>query len=207
MSHGVPYFYFKNGKGRWIPSAALKKEGKTSLSLLDDKGEFLALGPAIEAARRINAALPAISPKRKHRAKLQNIDKMTSGQIYFLVCGDAVKIGFSTNLKRRLAALSTGMPAPETCIVSVSGIKHHETILHAKLDHLRITGEWFKLTQGIRKLMAACALLGYIPFEEKNGLHRDFLLLTPHLRRKPTITRNPPKTTTTKGNSLLKSTA
>ena len=54
-----------------------------------------------------------------------------------------VKIGYSTNVERRLKQLSTGNPNILTVIALLGGDKRLEKELHFKFRHYRINREWF----------------------------------------------------------------
>lgn len=62
------------------------------------------------------------------------------GEVYFMRFGDRVKIGFTTNLRKRLQ----GVPNDEL-LASMPGSHHTETKTHQQFAHLRIVGEWFSM--------------------------------------------------------------
>ena len=63
--------------------------------------------------------------------------------IYFIECGECVKIGKSDNTQSRLEALQVGNPYPMTLLKEVDVSDKAETVLHKKFAHLRTRGEWF----------------------------------------------------------------
>lgn len=83
-------------------------------------------------------------------AKLLPASKaVTTGQIYFVQSETtlAIKIGFSTNTKKRLKALQTGSADK----LSLLGVRHYSTMaderaLHHKFRKDRVGGEWFRPT-------------------------------------------------------------
>jgi hypothetical protein len=57
---------------------------------------------------------------------------------------DLVKIGHTTDPKKRLASLQTGQPLQLTLLWSQEG--DCESYLHVKFAEYRVRGEWFDLT-------------------------------------------------------------
>lgn len=80
--------------------------------------------------------------------------------IYFAYCGslDRLKIGTTTELKKRLSALQTGCPEPLELIGTIPGGRVEEAALHREFQHLRLKGEWFRgdeqMMERIRFLVA-----------------------------------------------------
>jgi len=72
-----------------------------------------------------------------------------TGFVYFLRCGDFVKIGYSASPKGRLRALRTSMPFDCEIVGIHSGTKNHEQQLHRIFSHLRHRNEWFRLDESI----------------------------------------------------------
>jgi hypothetical protein len=85
----------------------------------------------------------------------------TTGEVvYFLRGGDAIKIGYTTNLAARQRTLETG-----------SGDRREETRLHQEWWHLHIRGEWFRadeeLLRYIRELAAGPLVVELSPAERE----------------------------------------
>lgn len=69
----------------------------------------------------------------------------TSGEVvYFLRAGDAIKIGYTTNLAARQRALETGSAVPMELLAAIPGDRSEEARLHREWWHLHIRGEWFR---------------------------------------------------------------
>jgi hypothetical protein len=68
------------------------------------------------------------------------------GIVYFLECGgdDAVKVGYTTHLWKRIGDLRTSSAKPLTLMDYVRADKRVEKALHLALKSERLTGEWFK---------------------------------------------------------------
>jgi len=76
--------------------------------------------------------------------------------IYFIGSTElgAVKIGRADDPYKRLIELQTGNPHRLTLFNVVKDVSpHSEQICHNKMDHLRLHGEWFKLTDELISLM------------------------------------------------------
>ncbi len=73
-------------------------------------------------------------------------------RVYFVQAGDpdadggaAIKIGFTTDLDRRLRQLQTAHPEPLKIIERVIGTRAIEAFFHRLLRPQRIQGEWYRL--------------------------------------------------------------
>jgi hypothetical protein len=85
--------------------------------------------------------------------------------IYFIETVGMVKIGHSTNPKRRLAMLATGCPTHCSLIGVTNGGPEEEKALHERFAHLRVRGEWFNLFPEITSFLSENA----IPLEEPSA--------------------------------------
>ena len=78
------------------------------------------------------------------------------GFIYFIGCNNGyIKIGFASDLKRRLSELQTGSPYKLEVIAVFPGTTEHETKIHRKLKSVRHRGEWFHPHWSITDLIKA----------------------------------------------------
>ena len=64
-----------------------------------------------------------------------------------------IKIGFSTNVERRLAALQTGTPDELRLIAHWPGTLAEERQIHLKLKEWRIVREWFKASAEVLNIV------------------------------------------------------
>jgi hypothetical protein len=72
----------------------------------------------------------------------------TDGEVvYFLRAGDAIKIGYTTNLAARKRALETASAVPLELLASIPGDRSEEARLHREWWHLHIRGEWFHVDE------------------------------------------------------------
>lgn len=70
----------------------------------------------------------------------------TPGGIYLLKCGDAYKIGCSTDVRRRIAELS--LPYKELiCVVASADMYRDEAAIHALFRAKQLNREWFTLDE------------------------------------------------------------
>jgi len=103
--------------------------------------ETIALASAQAAYAR--ALFPAKGADRLHVNK----------SLYFALCGDAVKIGVSSDPPARIADLQTGAPGPLKLIATIASAGHLENECHKKLAHLHLHGEWFRYTPEVDSLI------------------------------------------------------
>lgn len=66
------------------------------------------------------------------------------GFVYFISNGEAIKIGWSEDVDRRLVELQVGSPVPLTIVGKFSATFAEEQETHRKFQHLRLQGEWFR---------------------------------------------------------------
>lgn len=77
-----------------------------------------------------------------------------TGFVYFLRCGDFVKIGFSAQPKRRLRHLQTATPFDFELLGMHPGLRWQEQQLHKIFASLRHRHEWFRVDQTILDIAA-----------------------------------------------------
>jgi len=70
--------------------------------------------------------------------------------VYFIRCGEFVKIGFSTNPHSRRASIATSSPMPVEFIGLIEADLAAERRLHKQFKHLRKKLEWFQLADELR---------------------------------------------------------
>lgn len=74
---------------------------------------------------------------------------MTESWVYFVQLGNRIKIGFSTNIKRRMIIV------PGRCIALMPGTMDDEFLLHQRFMDLWDTGEWFRAEPPLMEFIAA----------------------------------------------------
>jgi hypothetical protein len=80
-----------------------------------------------------------------NRIRYRKPQTATDGEVvYFIRAGDAIKIGYTTNLAARKRALETASAASLELLGAVPGDRGEEARLHREWWHLHIRGEWFQ---------------------------------------------------------------
>lgn len=93
--------------------------------------------------------------------------------IYFIKTGEAVKIGYTTDIDTRLKAYRTHNP-DITLLRIISGDKMVERYLHNALKAYRTTGEWFSYTTEVKQLITQPSLDDlYKEVQELERLSKD----------------------------------
>jgi hypothetical protein len=84
-----------------------------------------------------------------------------TGFVYFIECAaaSAIKIGFSTEVARRLSTLQSGSPTPLVLLLAVPGTAEDETRLHTMFAGERRSGEWFNADGPVRTFVDLLARL------------------------------------------------
>lgn len=107
--------------------------------------------------------------------------------VYFIERAGNIKIGFTGNLKSRLAALGNSHPAKLTLLGSIPGTRYAEKEFHTRLAGFSVGGEWFRDCKEVRGAIA------------KAILHADFAARNPvadFLRELEATTKVKPPSTT-----------
>lgn len=76
--------------------------------------------------------------------------------VYFLRCGEYIKIGKSRSshtLQERISTLQTGNPYPLILLGLKAGGLKEEKKIHDRFRHLHHRGEWFKYNEDIEKFI------------------------------------------------------
>ena len=86
--------------------------------------------------------------------------------VYFVRCGDLVKIGTSNDVYQRMSSIRTMTPLPLELLAIGAGSRAEEADLHARFAHLRQHGEWFTAAP---ELLAFIAQIPSVAMEEVPG--------------------------------------
>lgn len=112
------------------------------------------------------AARRAAENKRKF-AEAPQVDDATvellaepSSVVYFIRMGDLIKIGTTTNLRRRVMGLSLTM---KHVLATVRGGWVVERELHERFAHLREHGEWFRAEPELLRFIEEAKVSGHLP--------------------------------------------
>jgi hypothetical protein len=105
-----------------------------------------------DVARTIRAAKQAGAAEVKVRLSAGSghewpaeADWFVKGDVYFVACGaEWIKIGFATDMAKRLKALQAANPIHLTLLHTIRGTLQTEREFHTKFASIRGTGEWFR---------------------------------------------------------------
>jgi len=143
------YITWRAGRPRFNPSSRERALGFKSHDLKYPDGRWLTYEEAQAYGEAIYTEIIAkraekTGKKIGHRArpKLQSIDR--GGYVYFMFCGDEVKIGYSLAPIRRQAQLMTALPREPDTFFMRRGTRAHERAAHRELAQWRVRGEWFR---------------------------------------------------------------
>lgn len=170
MSHGEPYFVWRDGRPRWEPGPTIRAKGFRGVDLKDDQGAWLDFDRARAAARSLNAHVQTRNGEGKliERTFQPRMSKAPTRDafIYFLCVGHAVKIGYTTDPARRIADIRTYLPDEIAGLAVVRGGRAEEQRLHRALRPHRIRGEWFKNCPDVQAVVCQSLLRGRLALEE-----------------------------------------
>lgn len=111
--------------------------------------------PAPPIPKIETVALPALGPGE-------------TGHIYVVgnETGEYVKIGWSTQVRRRLLAMQTYIPTSLKIYSVISGSRTTEASLHARFADLRANGEWFRLEGPLLEWVSRNRAIAHLPAAE-----------------------------------------
>lgn len=89
-------------------------------------------------------------PVRLNSARKSIIDQQ---YLYFILCGDAVKIGRAKDPNVRMRELQTGAPGTLTLLASFERAGYLESLCHKLLAEQRLSGEWFIYDSNVEKII------------------------------------------------------
>lgn len=115
----------------------------------------------------VTEALPE-SPRQRREAKALAIVKSIGPQraypntnptspdelVYFVYCAGLIKIGYTAGIATRIANLANQSGAPVTLIAVMPGNKNQEKLMHGMFQADRVHGEWFQLSDEMRRFFA-----------------------------------------------------
>lgn len=79
-----------------------------------------------------------------------------NGRVYFIECGDFIKIGFSEAVEQRLEALQASTPYELVLLMSIPGTPDTERELHSRFADHRHKREWFRRTPELIAFIEQC---------------------------------------------------
>jgi hypothetical protein len=106
--------------------------------------------------KTIQKVAQALKPNREEMERINNALKAPPGWVYFLRSGALIKIGYSCDIPKRMAAYATHNPDAQLMVVT-PGTRDDEKNYQNRFGHLRIKLEWFsfggELAELLNKLM------------------------------------------------------
>jgi len=86
----------------------------------------------------------------------RQIDSGKTGYIYFITNPEAatVKIGYATDVRRRLESLQTGNHVPLLLYSGFPAPPQTERVLHRALSEFKIINEWFRHSDEVEQLIS-----------------------------------------------------
>jgi T5orf172 domain len=164
----LPHIVWRDGRPRFSPGASVRKLGFGGKDLRHDDGRWFT---AAEASAWANHCQQKIVAARQRgpggtivrAAKRPALRERTF--IYFIRCGNAIKIGFSDRPIRRTHELSTGAPEPIVSIAAVLGTRTDERRLHRALAAYRRHGEWFEACAAVVTVMTHTLARGAVTLD------------------------------------------
>lgn len=76
-------------------------------------------------------------------------------RVYFIRCGEFVKIGFSICPELRLATIQAVLPHEAVLMGSIPGARKREREIHTRFAHLHHRGEWYRLEPELRRAISS----------------------------------------------------
>ena len=86
--------------------------------------------------------------------ELPGSDPDAPGVVYFLYCAGYIKIGYTTDIKQRLADFHTHSPLPPTLLLTIRGWPEDEERYHQEFAEDRVRREWFHLSLELREFLS-----------------------------------------------------
>jgi len=77
-------------------------------------------------------------------SQINNAMKGDCRRVYFIEAGEFIKIGYSSNVGKRMDELSTGCPHDFKLLHDTPGDRELEADMHKRFRHLRARQEWFR---------------------------------------------------------------
>lgn len=138
--HGKTIYYFRRGKDARIRLPDPARVGDRAFNL------------AYQAALNGEGSYTPETPARAPNQPVLTIGR--PGYVYFMRMGNSVKIGFSTDVGKRLKAIQTACPLPAKVIKIIPGSDQTERYFHHHFAAYRQSGEWFHLDGELAAFLA-----------------------------------------------------
>jgi len=80
-------------------------------------------------------------------------DPEAAGVVYFVYCAGRIKIGYTAEIRNRMASMASNCPAPITLLLTIRGGLHDEAYYHEMFAADRVHLEWFRLSYELRDFL------------------------------------------------------
>ena len=104
--------------------------------------------------------------------KDSNTLNSTNTYIYAITNGTDIKIGYSSNVKRRLKQLNTGSSINLYVLCTFKGGRELESEIHSMFKKIRYNGEWFKADKELLEYLNSMSEDVYVDWRNGNGGRR-----------------------------------
>lgn len=126
--------------------------------------------PTPKRAEKVAAAVSAFAQKQAE--KKQRF-------VYFLQCGERIKVGIAKDPMRRLRALQTGNATEFKLLAAVAGDESLERAIHVKFESAHVVGEWFVRRPDLEEFMERAKRCDSISFNPRE----NEIQMSIHVRR------------------------
>ena len=113
------------------------------------------LGPFHLSREEICAWWDSLDETQKNPPPRAKVPVSADSYVYFIQCGDLVKIGVAKDVQGRLATLQTGNPAELNLLFYIPGDKDLERELQGRFYADSVGREWFRLSDEILAFIEA----------------------------------------------------
>lgn len=161
----IPYVVWREGRPRFVPGRSSRALAFKGRDLKHKDGRWYSAGECLAFSQEHAAELREVR-SRLGRSLPRNAAALIVGQaqgfVYFMRCGDWVKIGFSLEPMGRVAHLHTNQPHEISAVVIVRGTREDERRAHAAVKSERLRGEWFNYTPAVANLISRSLAFGRV---------------------------------------------
>lgn len=148
----IKHISWRGGRPRFQPGRELRAAGHKGQDLRHPDGRWYTVGEAVDWSRNFAAKIME-EPRGPSEQIEEDAHPATKGYVYFLGIRDRVKVGFSANPGARLLSLKTSTADPVMFFFAVPGTRYDERRLHKELEPHRSSGEWFKKSLTVIRVM------------------------------------------------------
>lgn len=120
--------------------------------------------------RELEGPVEHIIISKRAAAKPKTKIRNASSVVYFVECGEYLKIGLTNDLQGRMRGLQVGNPTKIKLVGWLSGGRMLEGGLHRRFAHLHCSGEWFRYDTDLRSYCKEKELRGERDLESERWI-------------------------------------